>query len=348
MGILKVSIFILSCVVFLSCTEKIYTPTQAQEDGGDSVGNGGDAIIAVFNDARLLALKNLERVDQCNLEQVTPNPNVIKFILAHKKQLIEDVKKSRHVWANSNPENTCGMTKQKRNSDIVLFIHNCKNEMEDKNSAVWTLVHESVHHFGVGDEPFADDVAEAVELGARLLGCDFNPFDPEFCKPTVEKLGPPINGTKSLSSAGEPYHTKVLGEFELITRRRFCSQIGCDRWTSLNWEKGFFYDGKGKPVKVPRFGEMVLKANAAKQEWLIQTVGTRLCQATESATFCDFGIGPTEDDDVYFKYYDEKQKVSFETVFNLSCVRQFSRQIFREPNITEWTEVEHVIYYQNN
>ena len=63
------------------------------------------------------------------------------------------------------------------------------------------LVHESVHHFGITEETFADQVAIAVYEAKEVTNCDtypVDPFDPNSCtgKPMTKEIG--------LTSALEP------------------------------------------------------------------------------------------------------------------------------------------------
>ena len=172
-------LFLVFSGVFISCTETVIVapPTKEQQEGGDTAGNGGDAIIAVFRDARDMALLNLEKIDRCNLEKVTQKSEVIDFLITNKIKFIEDVKKSKHKWSTDNsPDGKCGRTKP--GHPITLYIPNCKIEMEDTHRAAWLLVHESVHHFKIEDEEFADAAMKKMNgryYAGRPLLCEFSP-----------------------------------------------------------------------------------------------------------------------------------------------------------------------------
>lgn len=141
----------LSLVFFFGCH-------AAKDEGSGS--SGGDGIRAVFLDARDLAVDSVTKSDSENRTKLTTEV-VSQWVEENQKALALDIQLSRHVWTEQ-AQATCGVTSRSSRADISLSIPSCHDDGNDKARAAFLLVHESVHHFGIEDEFFADQVARSV------------------------------------------------------------------------------------------------------------------------------------------------------------------------------------------
>lgn len=91
------------------------------------------------------------------------------------------------------------------------------------------LTHESVHHFGITDEAFADSVAIAIYTATDQKTCPDStndPFDSLSC------TGDPAELNQLAKYFGPSQSRAVLSNFTVATRQRRChAMTGCSIWS---------------------------------------------------------------------------------------------------------------------
>ncbi len=333
MKVFKLSLFILAL------------NSQVLAAGGDSVGNGGDGISQVFEDARLKAVKLLERLDPCSTPVETKR-EVKEWLLAHRLEIIEDVKNSQHIWKLTDAKQTCAWTKSERNNDILFSTKSCREKIYDIETAAALLIHESVHHLGVESDAFAKDVGSAVRHSETRHTCQYDPFQPESCKFDRAPIAVPPNLKPDSTHVVVPYASLDIGEWRLFSRSRVCKDSGrCAGWTYNDENKRTFYDDSDKSYTLATSGRVLFNIEAPYNDIYLKTLGDRTCQLTSKVSFCHFGMGPGEANDLYEKVGSEKQKLSFVSVFTGNCLRQYAKLLFRKPGSNAWLESEHVVFF---
>lgn len=164
---------------------------------GTTIGNGGDEIRFKFAAARGEAVQRIRNFKTCSSNQ-SGSRDVESWISRHASQLIGDITKSRHQWITS-PALTCAWTNPSPYSDIVLSYQRCEQNISLLDAAR-LLIHESVHHLGVTDEMFADEVS-TVAIGYSLGAVCRKTTLPEEVKWKVRArlmdLLPSLNGERT-------------------------------------------------------------------------------------------------------------------------------------------------------
>ncbi|MCX6119339.1 MAG: DUF4189 domain-containing protein [Proteobacteria bacterium] len=139
-----------------------------------SGGNSSDVIKALFSDARQKAITIVSAYD----EAVWPNEtDVTKFMRDNDILIAQEVNAMPFDWASRNTS-VCATTNDEKGSPIFFDYANCKASVKSEMDAVRIIIHEAIHHFGVGsspeDERFADVAAgafiKAYELSQNLIG----------------------------------------------------------------------------------------------------------------------------------------------------------------------------------
>lgn len=334
MQIFKVSLFVL------------ILNSIAAAAGGDGVGNGGDGISQVFEDARLKAVKLLERLDSCNLPADT-KPDVREWLLANRLQLINDIKNSYHIWKTTNATKTCAWTEGKGSREIIFSTQECRENIYDVETAAALLIHESVHHLGRPSETFANEAGSAVRHSETHRTCQYDPFQAESC--SLGKAPPasvPPHVKPESTHVATPYASLDLGEWRMFSRARVCTRAGrCTSWHYDDDTKRTFYDTGDKEHVLATSGRVLFNIEAPNNDIYLKTFGLRTCQLTSKVSFCNFGMGAGEENDLYEKRGSTKQKLSFVSVFTGNCLRQYAKLQFREPGANDWTETEHVVFF---
>jgi hypothetical protein len=332
----------------------------AAQEGGDGVGNAGDGIAQIFEEARVEAIRNVERFDICNAPKKFPK-NVIDWIQIKRTELIADLKESAHVWVHGgkNISNTCAWAGRDKDDKpfIVLSTKECKQSDYTVSRAAALLIHESSHHLGVTEkyfgketENFAWDIANAIRKSAAMPACPYDPWSADSCKfdGVVQKQGPAKEGTGKTSTL--TYATIPVGEYRIFSRRRVChSAKGCTPYVFEEGTERTFQTALGKEVVVPAVGPITVHVDAQTNNIYLKTVGQRMCRVLPELSICDFGAGPGAENDLYEVVGDKKQKISFLSVFTGKCLRQNTKLVFVPfPGAKDWVEVEHVITYPNH
>jgi hypothetical protein len=194
----------------------------------NGVGNGTDPLRFIFEEARPSAAFRVMNAEACAFG-VNVSSEVRNWILAHKDALADDIKGSQHVWLTDS-QTTCAYTMPTPRADITLSFVSCRPGIRDISDAVKVLVHESVHHFGITDEYFADKVAEAIYNLGNNSACPVppaaDPFDPSSCP------GAPLSSQDLFNMIPLPSKNEItLGNFNVHSRMRTCySKNLCTAW----------------------------------------------------------------------------------------------------------------------
>lgn len=210
--------------ILLSCIS-----LQVQGHTGTE-GHGGDPLRLLFEDARPFAADRVMKAIPCAFGS-NVSIDVRNWILNHKQSLADDISQSEHVWL-TDKQSTCAFTQTNSRADITLSFETCRPGIRDISDAVKILVHESVHHFAIADEYFADKVADAVYNLGNQSACTIppsqDPFDPASCP------GTQISTADLMQMI--PLPTKIeqeLGRFKVSARRRVCySANWCAPWNA--------------------------------------------------------------------------------------------------------------------
>lgn len=130
------------------------------------IGNGGDGLRLVFEKAREHAGFIAVRMRDDML--LKSDSNVRSWILLNKDRIASDILQSDLQWVMEEKP-TCAWTTQPDPADakpqaapIQLSFPTCQKTITNFVAATELLIHESVHHFGIDDEAFADKVALAI------------------------------------------------------------------------------------------------------------------------------------------------------------------------------------------
>lgn len=207
---------------------------------GGTEGHGGDSLRLLFEDARPFAADRVLKAESCAFGS-NVSSEVRSWILNHKQALADDILQSAHVWVTGQ-QSTCAFTQTSAKSDITLSFEACRPGVRHVSDALKILVHESVHHFGIVDEYFADRVADAIfNLGIHsscAVQPSENPFDPASC-PGAALSSEELKKMIPLPDANE----KKLGRLQVYGRQRVCySQDWCTPWSSKPDEMYFYFD----------------------------------------------------------------------------------------------------------
>jgi hypothetical protein len=168
---------------------------QAASEGSGS--SGGDGIRGVFLNAKDFAVDStLKSSAETRLKLTTEL--VSDWVEENREDLALDVQLSKHIWIEQE-QATCAVTDRSPRADITLSIPSCRDDIKDRERAAFLLVHESVHHFGIDDEYFADQVARSIINVSRtgsvaenhvVLSDPAPARDIEFNNRTATKLDP--------------------------------------------------------------------------------------------------------------------------------------------------------------
>ncbi|HUP56548.1 MAG TPA: hypothetical protein VM598_03790 [Bdellovibrionota bacterium] len=127
--------------------------------GGHDMGNAGDSAPIVFQAARKAARNRVSGLRACEFAPDPTASSTIEWIMRNRDALALDVLKSQHLWTEDK-RGSCAHTATQPESPITFSYDNCR--AHDLESAVGVLIHESVHHFGIPDEDFANAVAAEI------------------------------------------------------------------------------------------------------------------------------------------------------------------------------------------
>lgn len=130
------------------------------------VGNGGDPLRDIFFSAKKHASHIVINIKPQSLSKSLPE-NVKKWIVKNKEDLSSDILASKHKWI-MEAKPTCAWTTRPKPTDKVPFaatiqlsFQTCSTTVNNFFNATKLLIHESVHHFDLGEE-MADQVSWAI------------------------------------------------------------------------------------------------------------------------------------------------------------------------------------------
>jgi len=130
-----------------------------QAEAGRRVGNG-DSLRLVFAWAKEHAANVVLKVHEQALHPTT-RADVREWLLKNREALAGDIAATEHVWSlDATP--ACAETDLAPAAQLRLSFVTCGARVMSLDEAGELLVHESVHHFNIADETFADAVAVAV------------------------------------------------------------------------------------------------------------------------------------------------------------------------------------------
>jgi hypothetical protein len=142
------------------------------------IGNGGDPLMMIFDQARNDSVHLLKLIAGDGIP-ATVRADVRDFLKAPHpdgsmriQAMAQDVEDSPHRWRSGDVGfNRCAVTNKPGDEQAVyLSVDKCREifsySVTPAAEAIRTLIHESVHHFGIGgsdsDEAFATAVADTV------------------------------------------------------------------------------------------------------------------------------------------------------------------------------------------
>ena len=128
--------------------------------GGGSGSSGGDLVRGYFlmaKDHGSEAVLNSTSKQRLGLTSKV----VDDWVEKNKSRLAEEVRLSKQIWTEQETP-TCARTERSPKADILFSIPSCRKVVTTKDHAAFVLIHEAVHHFGVEDETFADQVAYSI------------------------------------------------------------------------------------------------------------------------------------------------------------------------------------------
>lgn len=217
----------------------------------NGVGNGGDPIADQFLSAKKYAVERVNQAVRCAFG-VDVRSEVRDWILNHQQALAEDIAGSKHQWTTKDAA-SCGFTGPNSKDEIIFSYPTCRKGVTGITDAIRLVVHESVHHFGIGDESFANEVASAIATLGTNSSCSgtpaSDPFDPASC-PGVHLSADGLMAMIPLPRDNR----KELGQFRVYARERACySDTFCTPWEGAG-RMAFYDDTPNGPYPLARLG----------------------------------------------------------------------------------------------
>lgn len=158
-------------------------PQSSQARWG--VGNGGDALRLAFAKSKEHAAHITLRLKERSFDSLNPNidAGVKEWILQNQTTLASDILLSKHIWTlEKKPTCAWTFTQKPQNPELEANAANihfsyptCRGGIHNLSDAGQLLIHESVHHFGITDEEFADAVGLAIYSAWKNGATDWLP-----------------------------------------------------------------------------------------------------------------------------------------------------------------------------
>lgn len=181
---------------------------------GGSSNHGGDEVRLLFEDARSIASTMATDFAGAPAD-VQVKPTVAIWIEENAEALAADIQATSHLWPDQNDNVTCARTGNTASPIVFSFVV-CRDidEFTSKTRAARLLVHESVHHFGVTDESFADQIAVVLAAAyARRTTAALRIFTGEsFVSPAYVDL---LYGSLSIVKMDDKIYTSGLEGFSI-------------------------------------------------------------------------------------------------------------------------------------
>lgn len=152
-------------IIFLTLsllsTASLAMNSLAQVDNnGWIIGNGGDSLRIAFQQSKQAASHIVYKIKKASFNSDTP-AHLQDWIIKHRSTLSADILASNHEWVLEE-QATCAWTQTQPAHVISFSFPTCRKSIENFSHAVSLLIHESVHHLGIAEEEFADQVAIAI------------------------------------------------------------------------------------------------------------------------------------------------------------------------------------------
>ncbi len=121
--------------------------------------NSSDVIKALFSDARSIAYNIVSTYDFSvwNYENT-----VTQFMRENDLSIANEINSIQFIWGDFD-QSACATTNGSKGDPIYLNYSVCRNSVKNLDDAIRIIIHESIHHHGIGsspsDEAFADTAA---------------------------------------------------------------------------------------------------------------------------------------------------------------------------------------------
>lgn len=196
--------------------------------GGDH-GNSGDAMRSLFNQARNAAIQRVNELQWCSFESNVPQ-ELSEWLINKREEIAADIASSQYYWVVDG-QVSCGFTQRKLGAPIYLSYPTCASTVATNlTSAIFVVLHETAHHFGIDDEDRADEIAEAILRTNSRADCS-KPVDDVFNQRICQGL--PFTKADGLKYVGGHKGWSDLGTYKTYGRYRDCIRGGpCDAWTA--------------------------------------------------------------------------------------------------------------------
>ena len=160
-------------------TQGSQLPTHDIRYGNWIIGNGGDTLPVAVKKAQAKAAFIVEKLRMDALSEQFPL-ETRKWIIENRELMAWDIRNTQHQW-NMEAKPTCAWTlTPDPSTDIIPTAHvvqfsypTCRDSLKSFAGLSELLIHESVHHFGIPDEEFANTIAFMVMDAWRSGGLEW-------------------------------------------------------------------------------------------------------------------------------------------------------------------------------
>lgn len=157
-----ISGFVLSSCGFSKSSESTIS-NRIETDG--SASHGGDPLAIMASAAQEKARFVVSQVSEIG-STFALKEDEREWFRKNRVELANDLRNTKLEWADKLPESceidTCACTSLARDSTIFFSFDTCRKQNKTEDDLVKLLIHETVHHFGVKDENFANRISSAV------------------------------------------------------------------------------------------------------------------------------------------------------------------------------------------
>lgn len=305
--------------LFLSFNIALTSCTNKTESDGGGVGNGGDKLLSVFHDARINAGKILRKLNGCAIPG-TVSKEVRYWLIGNNiSDLLKDIEETPHEIQKDPKQETCASTENKHGSKIVFSLTNCALGNYTLEDATRLLIHESVHHLGLEDNRFTEDVTKAVLETAKVrkeMCVPNDAFDPLLCQ--GNQL---TNSEVSLLKATDPKN-HIFGRYDTYLRARDCNrEEKCEEgWTEWKPSELILFSPDGKAIKTPMVG-LITFFEIAPGQFAFRTAGKdTTCLVGEDNCTLTHGNKPG---DLLFPFIEDlNQPLKLTQILTKNCLKQ--------------------------
>jgi len=195
----------------------------------NGIGNGGDPLRNTYQQAQTAAAQMVTEIRPCSFRSDVP-ASIREWILTNQAAYTQDILRTQQKWV-VDLQGTCAYTAPVAGANVYLSYSECRDSTRSIEDAVFTLLHESVHHFGIQNEGFADAVARAVLYGTeRVHSCPVaaSEFDRDYCSGSQMTIDEAL--TRFVPGTLE---AELNPSLQWSIRSRNCQTMtGCGAWQS--------------------------------------------------------------------------------------------------------------------